>query len=256
MKKLLALILAAALALSLVACGGGSGAGDTNTPSGGNGDTTSADTPSGGEDSTTDTNKVGDTVETENYSITLKDITFTDKILVCYGEKADKDTFGNAEEFFTPSDEAFVDENGYVIDGIHGIAMRQDSDNIYLYYNLEFKFIGKEKRHSSLVITGFKPVVLYEDFTFDSDYMAFGRIIDKVKFNNCMWFNFNSDDYELVRKLGLMIGGGLDDELKPLSNDIYEVRGIIQVPKVIAEDKEAELTIKFAGASYSFSQSR
>ena len=48
MKKLLALILAAALALSLVACGGDSGAGDTNTPSTGNGDTTSTDTPSGG----------------------------------------------------------------------------------------------------------------------------------------------------------------------------------------------------------------
>lgn len=49
MKKLLALILAAALALSLVACGGGSGAGDTNTPSTPsteNGDTTSTDTPS------------------------------------------------------------------------------------------------------------------------------------------------------------------------------------------------------------------
>ena len=46
MKKLLALILAAALALSLVACGGDSGAGDTNTPNTGNGDTTSADTPS------------------------------------------------------------------------------------------------------------------------------------------------------------------------------------------------------------------
>lgn len=48
MKKLLALMLAAALALSLVACGGDSGAGDNNTPSGGNGDTTSTDTPSGG----------------------------------------------------------------------------------------------------------------------------------------------------------------------------------------------------------------
>ena len=54
MKKILALILAAALALSLVACGGDSGAGDNNThstpstPSGGNGDTTSTDTPSGG----------------------------------------------------------------------------------------------------------------------------------------------------------------------------------------------------------------
>jgi len=35
MKKLLALMLAAALALSLVACGGDSGAGDNNTPSGG-----------------------------------------------------------------------------------------------------------------------------------------------------------------------------------------------------------------------------
>ena len=52
MKKLLALLLVAALALSLVACGGDSGAGDTNTPkdtpSTGNEDTASADTPSGG----------------------------------------------------------------------------------------------------------------------------------------------------------------------------------------------------------------
>lgn len=264
MKKLLALMLAAALALSLVACGNDSGAGDTNTPSTGNGDATSTDTPSagaetntnkpsGGEDSTTDTHKVGDTVETEYYSVTLKDIAFADKILVCHGEKADKDTFGNAEEFFTPSDEAFVDEDGYVIDGIHGFAMRQDSDNTYLYYNLEFKFIGKENR--DFVINDFKPVVLYEDFTFDSDYMAFGRIIDKVKFNDCMWFNFNSSDgYALAKALGLM-PGGFNTELKPLSNDVYEVRGIIQVPKAVAEDKEAELTIKLAGISYSFSQS-
>lgn len=253
MKKLLALILAAALALSLVACGGDSGAGDTNTPSGGNVDTTSTETPNDGEDTTTDTHKVGDTVETKYYSVTLKDIAFTDKILVCYGETASKGAFGNAEEFFTPTDEAFVDENGYVIDGIHGFSMRQDSDNTYLYYNLEFKFIGKENR--DLVILDFKPVVLYEDFTFDSDYIAFGRIIDKVKFNNCMWFNFNSDDYALVEALGLKIGGGLD-ELKPLSNDVYEVRGIIQVPKAVAEDKEAELTIKLAGTSYSFSQNK
>lgn len=47
MKKLLALILAAALALSLVACGGG-GAGDNNTPNTGSDDTTSTDTPSDG----------------------------------------------------------------------------------------------------------------------------------------------------------------------------------------------------------------
>lgn len=44
MKKLLALMLAAALALSLVACGGG-GTGDNSTPSTGNGDTASTETP-------------------------------------------------------------------------------------------------------------------------------------------------------------------------------------------------------------------
>ena len=55
MKKLLALMLAAALALFLVACGDDSGAGDTNTPSTGNGDTSSTDTPSdGGEDNETE----------------------------------------------------------------------------------------------------------------------------------------------------------------------------------------------------------
>lgn len=47
MKKLLALMLAAALVLSLAACGGGGGTGDTNTPSGETGDTPSASGTSG-----------------------------------------------------------------------------------------------------------------------------------------------------------------------------------------------------------------
>ena len=63
MKKLLALILAAALALSLVACGGDSGAGDTNTPSGGNGDTTSTDTPSMTKEEILETAEDGDIYE-------------------------------------------------------------------------------------------------------------------------------------------------------------------------------------------------
>ena len=46
MKKLLALMLAAALALSLVACGGGGAEDNNTTPSTGNGDTTGTDTPS------------------------------------------------------------------------------------------------------------------------------------------------------------------------------------------------------------------
>ena len=47
MKKLLALVLAAALVFSLAACGD-SGAEDTETPSTGNGDTTQSETPSDG----------------------------------------------------------------------------------------------------------------------------------------------------------------------------------------------------------------
>ena len=81
MKKLLALMLAAALALSLVACGGVGGTGDTNTPSGGNEDTTSTNTPSGGEDSTTapqvDTSGTPD--ETSNWYLIDEEDDFGDK---------------------------------------------------------------------------------------------------------------------------------------------------------------------------------
>ena len=55
MKKLLALMLAASLALSLVACGGG-GTADTNTPSGGSGDATPP-TLTGQEEAKNDTYK-------------------------------------------------------------------------------------------------------------------------------------------------------------------------------------------------------
>lgn len=103
---------------------------------------------------------------------------------------------------------------------IHGFSASKDSDVVYLYYNLEMEFIAKEEY--DFVMNEFEPVVKYGDYTFDSDYMAFGRIIDKVKFNYCMWFNFNSDDYTLVKALGLEIGG-FDDKLKPLSSDVYEI---------------------------------
>ena len=80
MKKILSLILVAVLMLSLVACDGGVGTGDTNTDTG-NGGPTNTDTPSSGENSITNTHKVGDTVETNYYRFTLKDAAFTRNIL-------------------------------------------------------------------------------------------------------------------------------------------------------------------------------
>ena len=74
MKKTLALILTAALVLSLAACGGSGGTEDSNTSGTGNGDTTSTDTPSGGGEDSTPENEVfhlGDTVTTDDIEITL-----------------------------------------------------------------------------------------------------------------------------------------------------------------------------------------
>ena len=245
MKQTLALLLALIMCLSLCACGSEkqSEASEAQSVS-----DAASGTPA---ESVTDAAEghiaIGEEVETNNFRFTLKAAEFTDKILVCNGEKSDKDTFANAEEFFTPSDKPFVDEDGYVIEGIHGFAVKKDSDVVFLYYNLEMEFIGKEEY--DYVTYEFEPIVKYSDYTFDSDYMAFGRIIDEVKFNNRMWFNFNTDDYTYVKALGLEIGG-FDDELKPLSSDVYEIRGIIQVPKTVAENTEESVSISFCGQEF------
>jgi len=249
MKKILALMLAAALALSLVACGGGSGAGDNKTPSTGNGDTTSTDTTSTDTPST-DTpsiHKVGDTVESELelYRFTLKDATFTRNILVCRGEKADKETFRRAEEFFTATDEPFVDENGYVIEGIHGFGIGADKDDIYLYFNLEVEFIGTEER--TVGTQDLKPAVSYGDYKFTSDYMSFYREIK----DDALWSNFDTDfgNISTVKALGLEIGY-FNGTFKPLSSPPIEIRGVIRVPKAVAEHTDGDVVISFAGKDF------
>ena len=257
MKKLLALMLAAALALSLVACGGSGGTGDNSTPSAGNGDTTSTgtpssgedsantDTPDDGEDSTTDIHKVGDTVESELglYRFTLKDATFTRNILVCRGEKADKETFRKAEEFFTATDEPFVDENGNVIEGIHGFGIGADKDDIYLYFNLEVEFIGTEER--TVGRQDFQPSVSYGDYKFTSDYMSFYRELE----NDDLWSNFDADSLSNVKALGLEIGY-FNGAFKPLSSPPIEIRGVIRVPKAVAEHTDGDVVISFAGKDF------
>ena len=115
MKRLTALSLAAIPALSLTACGGETGPGEAA------GASQEADGAG---------HKVGDTVETEYYQFTLKDAVFTRNILVCYGEDASQAAYTKAEEFFTPSKEPFVDENGYVLDGVHGFSVGADSDDV------------------------------------------------------------------------------------------------------------------------------
>lgn len=255
MKKTLSLALVAVLTLLLTACGGTA---DKNTAGSGN------DTSNHAENNNVNAHKVGDTVENEYYRLTLKQTTFTHKILVDHEDEADEDTFGNLEEFFTPTDEEMTDENGNPLGGIHGFYIPDGYGALFLYYNMEFEFIGKEQRSISLD-DNLSPVVSYKGDTFDSDYISFGRIFYKLKkddlmynvyaseFNDRIWFNFNADD-SFAEKVGIDLGS-FDTDLKPEPNDAfrgtYEVRGVIQVPEAAAEDKESELTISFAGMGFS-----
>ena len=242
MKKILSLILVAVLMLSLVACDGGVGTGDTNTDTG-NGGPTNTDTPSSGENSITNTHKVGDTVETNYYRFTLKDAAFTRNILVGKGEQKDIAKFRGTEEFFTPTDEPFVDEDGYVIDDIHGLSISADSDDVFLDFDLEVEFIGTEER--TIGDMDFEPAVFYGDYRFTSDYMSFYRELE----DDLTWFNFDSDITQLVRSVGLECGY-FNGTFKPLSSPPIEIRGVIKVPGVVAEHVDNEVFISFAGEDF------
>lgn len=126
MKKYSALMLAAALALSLVACSGG-GAGDTNTPSTGNGDITSTNIPSGGgEDEPTGTELPQSTSLELNTKYTVPDyadftlvgITTTDKV---------QGSMGGGRYYYNDDGDPYID---VVFDLVNTNANTIDSDDV------------------------------------------------------------------------------------------------------------------------------
>ena len=153
MKRLLALILTAALALSLVACGGGTGYNDPpTTSSGSNGDTTSTDTPSGGEESEnpgdTSTDEDNQLVVGETYSTSLFDITITG---FDFSDKAENP---NGDNHLRPRD-------GYV--------------TANLYYTI--KYTGKAKASDTM----FAPSALHygDGYVFDrTEYWFYVEALD------------------------------------------------------------------------------
>ena len=247
MKRLSAIILSAITALSVCACGGGTKTAETTTAAEETAiveETTTAETS----DEMIPTKNVGDTVETELYRLTVKDAKLTDNILVCYGDNAKQSTFVNAEEFFTATDEAFVDKDGYVIEGIHGFSQNKESENTFLYYTFDFEYIGKNQRTS--VEYDFAPRVVYNsEYTFDSDYFSMYRTRNDSSVST--WANFDSDSEAnaTVKALGLEIGY-FNGNIKPLSDDIYEVRAVIQIPKKIKEDSSRELILYLCGVPF------
>lgn len=247
MKKRIALLIALVLCLSLCACSGGRAEAEEQP-------TESQETVHAvGEDAEEQPTEpqgtvhvVGEEIETERFRFTLKSAEPATNILVCYGEKADKATFTRAEEFFTPSDSPFKDEDGYVIEGVHGFSLREDSDKVYLYYTLEFEYTGKESY--GFANLSFSPTVCYKDYSFESDYFSFYREINGADISQ--WNNFDADfdAKTTVKALGLEIGY-FSGRVEPLSSTVYEIRGVIPIPKAAIDDVEESLFLKLAGES-------
>ena len=232
MKKLLALILAAALALSLVACGGDSGAGDTNTPSTGNGDTTSADTPSGsGEDSTPDETsepqglKVGDTTKTNSFEFTLTSVDFANEL----------NTDTNNENFMLPLAEGENNSGNFHIKAPDG--------NILLTFTFTYNYIGKDGTNDPFYQLA-TPCISYGDgYTFDgsknTEFVVIGRKDTEDAYWICLSHIYGLDVYKIA---GLLMSGW---EYKPLDKTIYEGRGYISVPLEVYENTDEPLSISF-----------
>ena len=215
MKKLLALMLAAALALSLVACGGNSGAEDNNKPSGGNGDTTSTDTPSGGgEDSTPPTDAettppeeehdienqiaLNDTKTTENFEVTLTRVEFADSLT----------NIKNSEDYLLPATE--------------GSTMTASSGKTFLIFEMELKFIGKE---GGAMAIGGNTVSYGDGYTF-SDYEAY-------VLENGTW------ELKFREESGNQTSYYITPE--PLSDTIYTFRGYYELPIATRDNKDESL---------------
>ncbi len=252
MKKLLALMLAAALALSLAACGGDSGAGDTNTPStpsGGNGDTTSTDTPSVGGDSTSEETskpqslKVGDTYTSDKFEITLTNVEFADKL----------NTDCTSENFMFP----YEDGKG---------AIWAEDGNILLIFSFTYHFIGKEEFEDVFRTLGV-PCVSYGDGyvfgdsrTGDTNLGIFAKeaeepywhiLTHSVNMTLHRILGFEEDKngsikVDLTTEVGRLRGQPyINDTYQPLDKSTYECRGFISVPLEVYENTDEPLSISF-----------
>ena len=182
MKKLLALILAAALALSLVACGGGSGAGDTTNSEYGIGDTLSTDC-----------------IEV---SITSYDVVTADAIKNNPNTKNGVTSSGDKEErLFLIDYLNGIDVDTYSEDDLRDLYLSterlNDGEKAYFFIFYSAKNIGKEKIEAEPVRDGLVTTYLpFGNITIDYDdgykfeySSAFARDLDVLSdgYNDARW---------------------------------------------------------------------
>lgn len=209
MKKRLALILAAALTLSLTACG--NKAGISNTSGGGDGtpnattDTTNngngeKETPDSEEEKPDIENRIAlnETKTTENFEVMLTKMEFADSLV----------NIKNSEDYLLPATQ--------------GSTMTAGSGKTFLMFEMELKFIGKEG--GAMAIGG--NTVSYGDGYIFSDYEAYAL-------ENGTWElkwreeNGNQTSYYITPE--------------PLSDTVYKFRGYYELPVAVRDQEEEPL---------------
>lgn len=217
MKKLLALMLATALALSLAACGGDSGAGDNNTPSTGNGDTTSTDTPSGGGE--------------DNSTPPANDGTTNDAQTLSFGDTVTTEHFE-----FTPVFEGFANE----------VANWPDEN--YLTPDGEFYGDNPFKASEEKTLMWFSGTVNYIGGATSNEAFTFNY---KIIYDNDYEFTWNRDGCQDAYTDDIESGewereNGRFMEFEPLSSKtVRHIRFYIEVPKQIEENTDKGLSVVF-----------
>ena len=214
MKKLFALILASALALSLAACGGGAG------------DSTSTSKPSGGGEDSTPENEVfylGDTVTTDDIEITLIRVESGDTL---YNNVATDNV--RDEYYLRPTSlltneelEAHKRQEEYIQKhyGVTPTSYEADDGRILVAFAFEVKSISKTA-------------------------LAIDTILERID------IDYNDGYIFEQSKLCAGIGGSwedayyaTDEKIEPLDSTVYEFRGYADVPEEVMNNTDNSLNL-------------
>ena len=145
---------------------------------------------------------------------------------------------------FCVTETAFADcisydtSNHYLEPVAKGTSQAFDANDGYqwLYYTVKYQYSGKSSLSS--ISSLFTPRVKYLDYTFDSNYFVF---LNK----DSNWYILNDDNeaigHPLLKGLSSI---GLTLNYEPLSDNTYEIHGIIQVPVKAINDTENDMILE------------
>lgn len=222
MKKSLVLFFVALMSLSLIACGE---------------ETTSAESNQNQPIEETDNNDTSsDSVEDDNV-LTIGDTAVGDTTIgSCFDLTLTRVEFAKEINSDTTNDNFMLP----IVDGDSTSesikASDYGDDDIFLSFSFEYKFTGKgdKKYHNHLT-----PSIVYdEEYYFNKDcvVVVYDDFTEK-------WDVIGQEESNpMASKLGISIP---TTNYKVLDSTVYEARGIIRVPKELAENTDNSLTLSF-----------